>query len=208
MIETEHTTQVNANIELVWQYVKDIRQWAVLFPGCRECEVIDENNSRWVIKVGAGGLVRTVNVRVHIDEWNGPEQVRFSYKLEGDPVEGSGSYTAVRAGGGETDITLKVQVAGSGSMAPMWEAMSRPLLPQLARTFAERLKAEIEAIAEAEPEALPSETVSAPASPQASWWARCLCWLRRGRGSAGCSPTERSPTDRNPTESTIGREQR
>lgn len=182
MIETEHTAGIDADIQAVWAYVKDIRQWAMLFPGCRECEVIDDDNSRWVIKVGAGGLVRTVNVLVHIDEWRGPEQVLFSYKLESDPVEGSGSYTAVAAGPGKTDISLRVQVQGSGSMAPMWEAVSRPLLPQLAKTFAERLKAEIEASAQSAagaPVAPPT-----PEPPRLPWWTRLWSWLRGRRDAA------------------------
>jgi carbon monoxide dehydrogenase subunit G len=144
MIETKHSTSINAAIEGVWDYVQDIRQWATLFPGCRECEVIDADNSRWVIKVGAGGLVKTVKVLVHIDQWDGPERVNFSFKLENEPVIGSGSYIASPKSAHETEIILKVCVEGSGSMAPMWEAMSRPLLPQLAKTFSEKLKSEIE----------------------------------------------------------------
>ena len=53
---------------------------------------------RWTLKVGVGGLVRTVKVQVHVDQWDGPERVLFSYKLEGDPVQGGGSYTRGRAG--------------------------------------------------------------------------------------------------------------
>jgi carbon monoxide dehydrogenase subunit G len=170
MIETEHSTSINAAIEGVWDYVHDIRQWATLFPGCRECEVIDADNSRWVIKVGAGGLVKTVNVLVHIDEWAGPERVNFSYQLEAEPVIGSGSYIAARKSAQETEITLKVQVVGSGSMAPMWEAMSRPLLPQLAKTFAEKLKTEIET-------ALGSS--SSAAVEKHSLLARLFQWLRK-----------------------------
>ena len=68
----------------------------------------------------------------------------FSFKLQGDPVEGSGAYMAERKGPGETEVRLRVRVAGSGALAPMWEALSRPLLPRLARSFAEQLKAVIE----------------------------------------------------------------
>jgi hypothetical protein len=39
---------------------------------------------------------------------------------------------------------LKIRVSGSGALAPMWEAMSRPLLPRLAKSFAEKLEVEIE----------------------------------------------------------------
>jgi carbon monoxide dehydrogenase subunit G len=144
MIEAEQTVLVGTTIDGVWDYVRDIRRWANLMPGMRECTVIDANQSRWTLKVGVGGLVRTVNVLVQIDQWDGPERVSFSYKLEGDPVEGGGSYVASRKGARETEVTLSVQVRGSGPLAPMWEAMGRPLLPKLAKGFAGQLKAEIE----------------------------------------------------------------
>jgi carbon monoxide dehydrogenase subunit G len=144
MLETEQTVAINAPIERIWQYVQDIRRWANLFPGCRECVIVDAHDSRWILKVGAAGLVRTVNVLVHIDQWDGPRRVNFSYQLEGDPVKGIGSYRAARKTDHETEVTLSVQVHGSGVMAPMWEAVSRPLLPKLARFFASKLKSEIE----------------------------------------------------------------
>lgn len=144
MIETEQSISIDATIDSVWVYVQDIRQWASLFPGCRDCTVIDAHDSRWVIKVGVGGLVRTVNVLVHVDEWDAPQRVNFSYKLEGDPVVGSGSYIASQTSADRTEVTFRVRVAGSGPVAPMWEAMSRPLLPTLAKSFAGKLKTEIE----------------------------------------------------------------
>lgn len=179
MIEAEHSIAIDAGIDTVWDYVKDIRQWANLFPGCRECEIIDEDNSRWVIKVGAGGLVRTVNVLVHIDQWAGPEQVLFSYKLESEPVVGSGTYSARRLGAHETEIMLKVSVEGSGSMAPMWEAVSRPLLPQLAKTFSARLKAEIEARAETASPRTEPEVRRTLFAEVAAWIKNC--WHRIAR---------------------------
>jgi carbon monoxide dehydrogenase subunit G len=144
MIETEQTVLIDVGVDGVWSYAHDMRRWADLLPGMREFTVIDDNDSRWVLKVGVGGLVRTVNVLVHVDEWAGPERVTFSYKLEGDPVEGGGSYTATARGDRQTEVVLKVRVQGGGPMAPMWEAMGRPLLPQLAGGFASQLKAAIE----------------------------------------------------------------
>ena len=144
MIEAEQRISINSAIENVWGYVNDIQKWASLMPGCRACTVINPDDSRWTLKVGVGGLVRTVNVLVHVDQWSGPEQVNFSYKLEADPVVGGGSYIALRKTARETDVTLKVRVQGSGPMAALWEAMSKPLLPQLVKSFAGQLKSEIE----------------------------------------------------------------
>ncbi|WP_317932247.1 SRPBCC family protein [Halioxenophilus sp. WMMB6] len=146
MIAAEHSLVIDTAIDNVWHYVKDIRQWASLFPGCRECEVIDDNNSKWIIKVGAGGLVKTVNVLVTVEQWRGPEAVLFSYQLESEPVVGGGVYRAVAIDKNSTEITLQIKVEGSGQMAPMWEAMSKPLLPQMAKSFAGKLKNSIEEI--------------------------------------------------------------
>jgi carbon monoxide dehydrogenase subunit G len=155
MIEASQSIEINAPIDDVWHYIKDIRRWAALFPGCRECTVIDEHDSRWILKVGAGGLVRTVSVLVHIDLWAGPERVNFSFKLEGDPVQGGGSYHAIGPSENSTEAAFSVCVQGSGAMAPMWEAVSKPLLPRMAKSFAAKLKAQIEQAA-----ALPAEDVS------------------------------------------------
>lgn len=152
MIETEQTVTIDAGIKQVWDYAHDINKWASLMPGLQACTIIDADNSHWTLKVGAGGLVRTVKVRVHVTEWAGPTRATFTYKLEGDPVEGGGSYTATSRGAHATDVTLSVRVEGKGPMAPMWEAMGKPLLPSFAKAFAEQLKAKIE------------ESVGAPAA--------------------------------------------
>jgi carbon monoxide dehydrogenase subunit G len=151
MIETEQTVTIREDIGRVWDFARDIRGWASLMPGMQHCEVIDEDNSRWTLKVGVGGLVRTVKVQVHVDQWDGPERVDFTYKLEGDPVQGGGSYHAAASGPGETEVKLHVRVEGGGPMAPMWEAMGKPLLPQLAKGFAGQLRDRIEEASAARP---------------------------------------------------------
>ena len=64
MIETEQTILINSAIDRVWDYARDIKNWASIMPGYQDCTIIDENASRWTLKVGVGGLVRTVNVAV------------------------------------------------------------------------------------------------------------------------------------------------
>ncbi len=151
MIETEQSVVVAAPIDAVWDYAVVMENWASIMPGYRECAIIDQEDSHWTLKIGVGGLVRTVNVLVHVDRWDSPGGVDFSYRLEGDPVQGKGAYRAVATGADETEISLKVRVEGTGPMAPMWEAMGGPLLPKFALSFAQQLKAKIEA-ANAQPD--------------------------------------------------------
>ena len=86
-----------------------------------------------------------MKVSVSVDQWDGPVRVLFSYKLQGDPVQGGGSYLAVATSSDAIAMTLSLRVEGSGPMAPMWEAMGGPLLPKFARAFAEQLAEGIEA---------------------------------------------------------------
>lgn len=171
MIETQQAVVVHAPIDAVWDYARDMERWASIMPGYQECQIIDEDNSRWILKVGVGAMVRTVKVRVHVAEWAGPERVNFAFELEGDPVKGGGSYLAERRGPAETDVTLHVRVEGSGPMAPMWEAMGGPVLPKFAKAFAEQLRDRIE-------EAVGVQPVHTAAPARPSVFARLLGWLR------------------------------
>lgn len=183
MIETEQTIAIDAPIERVWAYAEDIHGWAKLMPGLQDCAVIDEDDSRWSLKVGVGALVRTVKVFVHVDRWAGPDEVDFTYKLEGDPVNGGGAYRARSLGPNQTEITLGVRVNGEGPMAPMWEAMGKPLLPKFARAFAEQFKAEIEQAEPADGATAPALTAAAETEHRPSFFALVLSWLRRVFGS-------------------------
>lgn len=158
MIETAQTVTVARGIDATWAYASDFQRWASIMPGYQTCEIEDADNSRWILKVGVGALVRTVKVRVHVEQWAGPGRVDFSFKLEGDPVVGSGCYLADPAGPDATEMTLQVRVEGSGPMAPMWEAMGAPILPKFARAFAEQLKTRIEEFSDA-----PAAPAGAPA---------------------------------------------
>ncbi|MEW9856792.1 CoxG family protein [Novosphingobium sp. M1R2S20] len=180
MIETEQTVTVNCNINSTWTYAKDFQRWASIMPGYQSCEMEDEDNSLWVLKVGVGAMVRTVKVKVCVVDWAGPERVDFTYKLLGDPVEGNGSYIATPAGSDQTAMTLKVRIVGSGPLAPMWEAMCGPVLPKFARSFAEQLKGRIEEFNDASAATTPTPTPSA----KIGLFGRFTAWLRRCFGRA------------------------
>ena len=168
MIDTEQSIIIEAPIGQVWSFAKDINAWARLMPGFQDCDIADGDHSRWTLKVGVGALIRTVKIAVHVGRWAGPEEADFTFALEGDPVQGRGGYRAVSLGPGQTRISLAVQVEGTGPMAPMWEAMGRPLLPKFARGFAEQFKDEVEQLGGG----------AADASPE-SFWIRFMACPRR-----------------------------
>ena len=183
MIETTQSVVVRVPMAATWDHVRDIRRWAQLMPGLQECEIINEDDSRWVLKVGVGAMVRTVKVLVHVDEWDGPGRAVFSYRLQGDPVSGGGSYRAVATAEGHTALELTVRVVGGGPLAPMWEAMGGPLLPKFALAFAQQLRDDIEQAAG------PGNSQPADEVRQVGggMLAAIAAWLRR-RFRAGAGP--------------------
>lgn len=144
MIANEYRFVINMPIDRVWSYVEDIKGWAEIFPGYQDCVLVDDDHSQWTIKVSAAGVTRTDKVQVHVHEWAGPEQVLFRFDVDDLPVEGNGSYSASAKSPNETEVLLKVCIIGSGPMAPMWEAVGTPMLPEFVKGFATKLKNEIE----------------------------------------------------------------
>ena len=178
MIETTQTVQVAAPIGATWAYAQDVERWAEIMPGYQSCEIVDADNSLWVLKIGVGAMVRTVKVEVHVSRWAGPEEVDFSFKLRGDPVTGQGTYRARAQGPALTELDLHVEVVGTGPLAPMWEAMGGPVLPKFSRSFAEELKGRIEAANQGTATSAEAQS-STPAAPTGSLWTRFTAWLRR-----------------------------
>lgn len=143
MIEHEQGIAVRSSIQDVWDYVSDMRRWASSVPGCKNCEVIDEDRSIWTIKAGAGALIKTVKVNVLVEKWDAPTAVSFSFDIQNEPVRGDGSYSAVYTAEG-TELLLRLRIVGSGPMAPVWETLGKPIVPALAKSFVESLREQIE----------------------------------------------------------------
>src|SRR5262249_32292958 len=58
--------------------------------GYQSHEIIDQTDSIWTLKGDVGLLSRTVKLRAHVTEWNGPERVAFTLTGLNEAVEGGG----------------------------------------------------------------------------------------------------------------------
>ena len=91
MPEVEYTTVVNLPREKVWDFVKDMNNWAPFLTGYQKHEIVNETDSIWTLKGDVGVLARTVELRAHITEWNGPERVAFTLAGINELVDGGGT---------------------------------------------------------------------------------------------------------------------
>jgi carbon monoxide dehydrogenase subunit G len=91
MPEVHYTTTIELAPEAIWEFVKDIGNWAPFLTGYQGHEEIDERHSVWTLRGDVGMLARMVKFEAHVTEWNGPERVAFTLKGINEAIDGDGA---------------------------------------------------------------------------------------------------------------------
>jgi carbon monoxide dehydrogenase subunit G len=91
MPEVTYRTTMNLSVEKVWDFVKDMNNWAPLLTGYQKHEILSETDSIWTLKGDVGILSRKVELKAHVTEWSGPERVSFTLTGLNEAVEGGGT---------------------------------------------------------------------------------------------------------------------
>lgn len=106
MPEVTSYKPIAASQQTIWDYVKDIGNWAEFIIGYQHHELIDDRRSTWTVKGELGALSRTVSFEVLITEWVEPERVRFTLSGLTERFDGEGSF-AIGIPPGEADIAVR-----------------------------------------------------------------------------------------------------
>jgi carbon monoxide dehydrogenase subunit G len=91
MPEVTYSTTMSLPVTLVWDFVKDMNNWAPMLTGYQKHEVLSDTDSVWTLKGDVGILSRVVQLKAHVTEWAGPERVSFTLTGLNEVVEGGGS---------------------------------------------------------------------------------------------------------------------
>ncbi|WP_227937561.1 CoxG family protein [Alkalihalobacillus deserti] len=108
---------IHCNIETMWEFIKNMKNWATCMPGYVSFEQVDENVSVWALKGDMGIVKRTVDFTVTVTERNRPEHIAFTLEAKSEGVKGEGSYKAVATGPKTTDVEFKLDMTGTGFAA-------------------------------------------------------------------------------------------
>lgn len=92
MPAAEYSTTAKLPVETIWDFVKDMDNWATFVTGYQSHEQQSEFDSVWVLKGDVGVLARTLKFHVHITEWKGPSRVAFDLEGLNEPMKGSGTF--------------------------------------------------------------------------------------------------------------------
>jgi carbon monoxide dehydrogenase subunit G len=90
MPEVEYSTSMALPTALVWEFVKDMNNWAPMLTGYQKHEIVDETDSVWTLKGDVGILSRVVRLQAHITEWVERERVAFTLTGLNEKVDGGG----------------------------------------------------------------------------------------------------------------------
>jgi carbon monoxide dehydrogenase subunit G len=90
MPEVEYTTTVNLPRETIWEFVKDMNNWAPFLTGYQKHEILNDTDSIWTLKGDVGVLARVVKLKAHVTEWAGPSKVSFTLTGLNEQVDGGG----------------------------------------------------------------------------------------------------------------------
>lgn len=92
MPEAEYSTKAQLAVPVIWDFVRDMDNWARFLRGYQSHEKQSDTDSVWVLKGDVGMVTRTVKFHVHIDEWGEPSLVRFTLKGLNEPMQGGGEF--------------------------------------------------------------------------------------------------------------------
>lgn len=90
MPEVEYATTMSLPRPLIWEFVKDMNNWAPFLTGYQKHEILDETDSVWTLKGDVGILSRVVRLQAHITRWVDQERVEFTLTGLNEKVDGGG----------------------------------------------------------------------------------------------------------------------
>jgi len=66
MPEVEYTTKSAIGCEAIWDFVKDIDNWAPFLTGYQRHDILSATDSIWTLKGDVGVLARVVKLKAHV----------------------------------------------------------------------------------------------------------------------------------------------
>jgi len=125
MAETEYSTTAKLPVETIWDFVKEMDNWAEYLTGYQSHEKQSDTESVWVLKGDVGTLSRTLQFRVQINEWSGPQRVVFALEGINEQMTGGGRFEMEVYDDSQAGLPAKPAAARSGVLARALAAVLR-----------------------------------------------------------------------------------
>jgi carbon monoxide dehydrogenase subunit G len=137
-----HQVVLEFPIGVIWNFVKELDNWAPLVPGYLHHEKINQRQSTWEFAGDIGIFKKKVNLLIDIKEWQPPTKV--SFELNGEKYWGEGYFEAKAINRNKTRLTGFLDVNAIGNMEAMKNSFLKKVIPKSAEEMAVAISAKIE----------------------------------------------------------------
>jgi len=132
-----HQFEVQLPIDLIWNFIKEMDNWAPLVPGYITHTKLNDHQSTWEFYSETGLVSKHMNLLVDIQDWVEPTLV--SFQLKGDKYNGRGRFQAESVGERTTKITGYLEINAIGTMASMKNTVLKSVIPKKTEEMAKAI---------------------------------------------------------------------
>jgi len=118
MPKVDYTATIEVPRVAVWDFVRDINNWAPFAKGYQAHELLNDNESVWTVKGDIGPISRVTKFHVQITEWRDGEGVAFVLKGLNESISGEGAIQLADVTTG-TEIRGEALLEFGGSLGPV-----------------------------------------------------------------------------------------
>ena len=129
-----HQVDLDLPIGVIWNFVKEMDNWAPLVPGYVNHEKINNRQSTWEFKGDIGILKKKVSLLIDIKEWIEPNKVSFD--LQGEKYTGEGYFEAKAINQNNTRLTGFLEINAIGALESMKNSLLKTAIPKSAEEIA------------------------------------------------------------------------
>ncbi|MEX0799942.1 MAG: SRPBCC family protein [Dehalococcoidia bacterium] len=126
MPNVSYTAQMEIARSVVWEFVRDMNNWAPFARGYQEHEVLSDRESIWTVRGEVGPISRVTKFHVVITEWIEGETVGFTVKGLNEPVTGEGAIRLTDGAAQGTDIRGDATLEFGGNLGPILNHLIGP----------------------------------------------------------------------------------
>ena len=134
-----YTAAIEVARPIVWEFVRDMNNWAPFARGYQAHEVVSDRESIWTVKGDVGPISRVTKFQINITEWIEGERVAFVLKGLNEPITGEGAIQLSDSASAGTEIRGDATIQFGGSLGP---AINHLVVPWL-RSGADELVTKI-----------------------------------------------------------------
>jgi carbon monoxide dehydrogenase subunit G len=131
MPEISYQTTMAASRPTVWEFVRDINNWAPLTRGYQAHEIVNDRESIWTVKGDVGPISRVTKFKVTITEWVDGERVAFTVNGLNEPINGWGAITIADGDApASTAIEGNATIEMGGTLGPVVNHLIVPFVEE------------------------------------------------------------------------------